>query len=244
MKTIIKTILIIFLISGFLSCGDTSKHNSGDLDKMKARLESLKKQKTDLDLQIDSLEKSIAAIDTSFSNQKPKLVSVDTVILTDFKHYINFQGIVDAKNVSYVTPAGQPGQIKAIYVKEGDFVKKGQLVLKLDNSVALENVNAIRQQLSTVQTQLDLAKSVYQRQKNLWDNNIGTELQLLQAKTNMESLEGQMKTIEANVKAAALQASQGNVYSDISGTIDEVTARVGETFTGNPAAGAFAGDRH
>ena len=157
----------------------------------------------------------------------------------DFKHYLELQGSVDSKNISYITPSGQPGQIKAIYVKQGDKVHKGQLILKLDDAVAQQNVNAIKQQMGSVKAQLDLAQSVYQRQKNLWDQHIGTEVQLLQAKTNVETLQNQLKAIEAQVKTAQEQADQSNVYSNVNGTVDDITAHVGETFNGNPLTGGY-----
>jgi RND family efflux transporter MFP subunit len=93
--------------------------------------------------------------------------------------------------------------------------------------------------MSSVKAQLDLAKSVYSRQKNLWDQHIGTEVQLLQAKTNAESLEGQLRSIQANVNMAQQQANLSNVYSDVNGTVDEVTAHIGETFNGNPLQGGY-----
>jgi RND family efflux transporter MFP subunit len=80
---------------------------------------------------------------------------------------------------------------------------------------------------------------VYDRQKNLWNQNIGTEVQLLQAKTNVETLQNQLKAIEAQVKTAQEQANQSNVYSDVNGTVDEITAHVGETFNGNPLTGGY-----
>lgn len=227
------------LLGCLASCGDGKKEKDGNLGDKKVELEKLKNQKAGIDKKIVTLEDEIAKLDTSFSTQKPKLVSIEPIKKVDFRHYLNLQGVVDQQNVSYITPAGQPGQIKAIYVKQGDKIHKGQLVLKLDNSVASENVNAVKQQMSSIKSQLELAKSVYKRQKNLWDNNIGTEVQLLQARTNVETLEGQLKAIEAQVSTAQTQANQGNVYSDVNGTVDEVTAHVGETFNGNPLTGGY-----
>lgn len=237
MKNINKAIIFSFVCAFLLSCGNSSKKD--ELSSMKSKLEKLRSERTSIDNQITSLEEKLSEIDTGFSTQKPKLVTFAAVQRVDFKHYVTLQGNIDQKNVSYITPSGQPGQIKAIYIKQGEKIKKGQLVLRLDNSVAIQNVNAIKQQLNTVKAQLDLAKSVYTRQKNLWANNIGTEVQLLQARTNVESLEGQMKTIEANVNAAQVMANQSAVYSDVSGTVDEITAHVGETFNGNPLTGGF-----
>ena len=116
---------------------------------------------------------------------------------------------------------------------------KVSLILKLDNSVAVENVNAARQQTGSVKAQLDLAKSIYERQKNLWDQHIGTEVQLLQDKTNVESLENQLKALQAQVNSAQALANQSNVYSDVNGIVDEITAHVGETFNGNPQQGGY-----
>lgn len=237
----ITTVFIALATTLFIfSCGNGKKKKDGSLGDKKVQLEKLKNDKTKLDNKIVALEKDIAKLDTSSTiAQKAKLVGLTTIKEDDFKHYLDLQGKVDAQNISYITPSGQPGQIKAIYVKQGDAVHKGQLILKLDNSVALQNVNAVRQQMNSVKAQLNLAKSVYNRQKNLWDQHIGTEVQLLQAKTNVESLEGQLKAIQANVNAAQQQANLANVHSDVNGTIDEVTAHVGETFNGNPMQGGF-----
>ncbi len=241
MQKIIKLSFLIIFLTMAISCGNTSKKGrEGTLNDKKADLEKLKTDKGKLDEKITALEKEIAKTDTSAGSQeKPKLVSLAPVTLQDFKHYLELQGTVDNKNISYITPTGQGGQIKSIYVKQGDNVRKGQLVLKLDNDVAIQNVAAIKQQTGSVKAQLDLAKSVYDRQKNLWDQHIGTEVQLLQAKTNVESLENQLKAIQANVNSAQAMANQSNVYSNVNGVVDEVTAHVGETFNGNPQQGGY-----
>jgi RND family efflux transporter MFP subunit len=241
MKKIINTGLIILFMAIASSCGNIGKkEKNGALGDKKVELQKMKTEKEKLDEKIIALEKDISKIDTGAAiEQKAKLVSLTPITKENFKHYLDLQGKVDAQNISYITPSGQPGQIKAIYVKQGDAVRKGQLVLKLDNSVALQNVIAIRQQMSSVKAQLDLAKSVYSRQKNLWDQHIGTEVQLLQAKTNVESLEGQLRSIQANVNMAQQQANLSNVYSDVNGTVDEVTAHIGETFNGNPLQGGY-----
>jgi RND family efflux transporter MFP subunit len=240
MKKLTSGFIAIAATFLMVSCGNGKKEKDGSLGDKKVQLEKLKNEKTKLDGKIVALEKDIAKIDTSSTvAQRAKLVHLTTIKKGDFKHYLDLQGKVDAQNISYITPSGQPGQIKAIYVKQGDQVHKGKLILKLDNSVALQNVNAVRQQMNSVKAQLDLAKSVYSRQKNLWDQHIGTEVQLLQAKTNVESLEGQLKAIQANVNAAQQQANLANVYSDVNGSVDEVTAHVGETFNGNPTQGGY-----
>jgi len=230
MKKLLTTGLMILLISFISSCGDTGKKDNS-LSEKKAQLQKLKTEKDNLDNKISDLQKEIAKIDTSSSAElKPKLVALTPVSLVDFKHYLTLQGSVDSKNISYITPTGQGGLVKAIYVKQGDKIHKGQLILKLDDALAQQNVNAVKQQMGSVKVQLDLAKSVYQRQKNLWDQQIGTQVQLLQDQTNVESLQNQLKAIQANVNTAQEQANQSNVYSDVNGTVDDITIHVGEAF--------------
>lgn len=238
MKKLLTISMVILLISIVSSCGDTGKKGNSLADK-KAQLTKLKAEQETLDSKIADLEKNITKIDTSASDVKPKLVSLSTINTVDFKHYLTLQGSVDDKNVSYITPTGQPGVVKAIYVKQGDKIRKGQLILKMDDAVAQQNVTAIKQQLGSIKVQLELAKSVYKRQKNLWDQQIGTEVQLLQDKTQVETLENQIKAIQAQVNTAQEQANQSNVYSNVNGTVDDITTHIGEAFNGNPLTGGY-----
>ena len=237
MKTIKLTAWIFGLTLLSFSCGGKKERESIITDK-KTELVKLKADKTKIEEKIKALEVEIAKFDTGAGkSDKVKLVSVIPVTAQNFQHFIDLQGRIDAENISYITPRGMGGQVKQIFVKKGDFVKKGQLLLKLDDAIARQNVTAMRQSINGVRTQLDRARSVYQRQKNLWDQNIGTEVQLLQAKTNVQSLENQIRTMQENVKTAEQQAALSNVYSDVSGVADEVNIHVGETFTGSPIAG-------
>ena len=236
MKKLVTTGLMILLVSIISSCGD---NEGSSLSAKKAQLEKLQTEKDKLDSKITNLQTEIAKIDTSASDVKPKLVSFSPVKTVDFKHYLMLQGKVDDKNVSYITPTGQPGVVNGIYVKQGDKVHKGQLILKLDDAVAQQNVMAVKQQLGSIKAQLGLAKSVYQRQKNLWDQQIGTELQLLQDKTQVETLENQIKAIQAQVNTSQEQANQSNVYSNVNGTVDDITTHIGEAFNGNPLTGGY-----
>jgi len=236
MKKLVTTGLMILLVSFISSCGDKGENS---LSAKKAQLEKLQSEKDKLDSKITNLQTDIAKIDTSASDVKPKLVSFTPVNTVDFKHYLMLQGSVDDKNVSYITPTGQPGVVKGIYVKQGDKVHKGQLILKLDDALAQQNVLAVKQQLGSIKAQLGLAKSVYQRQKNLWDQQIGTEVQLLQDKTQVETLENQIKAIQAQVNTSQEQANQSNVYSNVNGTVDNITTHIGEAFNGNPLTGGY-----
>ena len=234
MQPIIKLLLVIVCAISLGSCGNSEKRI---LTKKKEKLETLKKEQTDIALQITKLETEIAKLDPSAKEDRPKLVLLDTLQAISFTHYIDLQGKVDAENISYVTPRGMGGQVRAVYVKKGDRVRKGQLLLKLDDAIIRQNVVAARQGMEATKTQLTLAKSIYERQKNLWDENIGTEVQVLQARTNMQALQNNLRTQQENVKAAVEQMNTSNVVSNVDGVADEVNIHVGETFTGSPMMG-------
>lgn len=220
------------------SCGGSKKDENALLNDKKAKLEKLKTDKNKQEEEIRILETEIAKSDTnSANNSKVKLVSAAAVATQNFQHFIDLQGIVDADNISYISPRGMGGQVKALYIKEGDFVKKGQLILKLDDAVNRQQIVASRQQLEGIKTQLGFAKNIYQRQKNLWDQGIGTEVQLITANTNAESLQNQLSAAQEQVKVAEEQLKTSNVYSDVTGVADVVNIKVGELFQGMGATG-------
>ena len=177
----------------------------------KAELEQLKVQRDQLNTQIAQLE----AIVNPSENDKVKAVAVkiDTISNSVFSHFIEVQGIVDADQNVSVSPQS-PGIVTAVYAKEGMAVKRGQLLAALDDMVLKESKNEI-------QTQLDLATTIFNKQKALWEKNIGSEVQFLQAKANKESLERRIKTIDEQI---ALM----RVTSPINGTVEDVPLKVGQ----------------
>ena len=233
MKQILRISAVVVMMITAAACGNSRKEDKATLGDKKAELAKLKGQQTKLTEDIKKLDEEITKADPEAAkNNTAKLISLMTVGNQNFEHYIELQGKIDAENISIVTPRGMPGQVKAIYVKHGDMVKKGQLLLKLDDAVIRQNIVAAKQGLEQIKTQLSFAKNIYQRQKNLWDQNIGTEVQLIQAKTNVESLENQLKTTEENVKAAQEQWATSNVNAEVSGVVDQLNIKVGETFQG------------
>src|SRR5690606_24777581 len=144
---------------------------------------------------------------------KAKLVRIESIDTSSFSHYIDLQGRVDAQNVVMVSPRGAGGVVRQIAVKEGQRVAKGQLILRLDNALAQQQVDAAAAQIPGIESQLKLAKSVYERQMNLWKNNIGTEVQVMQAKTNAETVEAQLQAAKASLQLAKENAAQANVYA-------------------------------
>jgi membrane fusion protein, multidrug efflux system len=228
MQNISKAASIIIFLAFLAACGSTTKEEKGELNDKKVKLEKLKADEKKLSAEISKLEKEIAKLDTAGGvKEKEKLVTLSVVETGRFIHYIDLRGKIDAENIAYVTPRGMGGMVKAIYVKEGQQVRKGQLLMRLDNAVE-------EKQVEQLQTQLSYARDIYQRQQNLWNQNIGTEVQLLTAKNNVETLEKQMAT-------AREQLSNANVYAQISGVADQVNIRVGETFS--PQSATMAGIR-
>jgi len=220
-----KFLMILITATAMIitSCGSGAKEEKGDLNDKKVKLEKLKADKTKLETDITKLEEEITKLDPSSKNDKAKLVSDAPVTQQDFTHYIELQGRVDASDVVIVTPRGMPSQVTAIHVKRGDMVKKGQLLLKLDDAIIL-------QQLEGLNTQLEYAKNMYNRTKNLWDQGIGTEVQLITAKNSVDNLEKQIATVKENWKTTF-------VYAPISGTADVVSIKAGEIFNGATPTG-------
>ncbi|MFN4285541.1 MAG: efflux RND transporter periplasmic adaptor subunit [Lacibacter sp.] len=210
--------LLVLILA--VACGESRKEQKASLADKKAQLEKLQQQQVKIASQIRQLEAEIAMLDTSFSKiTNAKLVAVAPVVTEDFSHYIDLQGRIEADNISYVAPPnGQGGVVTEIYVKEGQYVKKGQLLLKLDDKV-------LRQQIKVNETQLALARELYERTKNLWEQNIGSEVQLLQARSQVEALERAIATAQEQIKLYT-------VYAPVSGIADLVNVKVGELFVG------------
>lgn len=207
-----KTIILIPTLTLLLvACG------SGGGDK-RAELEALKKQESELQGKIAKLEEELAKSDSS---AKVTSVSVETVKAQSFKNYIDVQGRVDAdENVSLSSE--MPGTITKINVKTGDEVSAGQVLAETD-------ARAINQQISDLQTNAALVNQIYDKQKNLWEQKIGTEVQYLQAKTNKESMEKKMAAMQEQLRMT-------KIISPISGTVDAVDVKIGQAVApGMPA---------
>jgi RND family efflux transporter MFP subunit len=243
MTNILKISFIAVIAVSMTACGSGSKDKKGDTGDMKVKLEKLKKQKNELDADIRKLEDEIAKADPKSAKQAQKLVSVDTLRIQDFTHYIELQGKIDAEGMAYVAPTGQGGLVKAIYVKAGSKVSKGQLILKLDDAMARQSVTAAQQQTGVLKARLAQAQTVYERHKNLWEQNIGTEMNVINAKADVDALQSQLKAAQAQVGMAQEQANMSNVYAGISGMIDVMNVKVGEFFSPQNAAMPGAGIR-
>ena len=235
-----KTFLMVLVAATLMVVGCSSKkETSAEITQKQTALAKLKSEKQKNEEEIAKLQKELQGLDGApMDRSKIKLVSIAPVLASAFEHFIELQGKVDAENSSYISPRNGGGQVKQVFVKQGQRVRKGQLLLKMDDQIQRQAVIAARQQSAGIRTQLTLAKSIYERQKNLWDKGIGTEVQLLQARTNVTSLENQLSLVAENVKLAEAQLNTANVYSDVNGVADVVNIRPGEIFVGMTALGA------
>ncbi len=221
-KNIYWLLVLGFIIS---SCGNGKKGASGELNDKKAKLEKLQQDQQKLNTEIATLQKEVSLLDTSAKGGgNAKLVAITPIGTDNFTHYVDLQGRIDATNISYVAPPnGQGGVVTALYVKQGDYVKKGQVLAKLDAQL-------IRQQIEPLRVQLSAAEDTYRRTKNLWDQGIGTYQQVLTAQTQVQSLKKQIGIIQKQIGLMTVTAPS-------SGVADVVNVRVGEAFTGTSAAG-------
>ena len=191
-----------------------SGENKDGLAGKQAELAKLKGEQNELTQKIKALESEIAKLDTSAANEdRVKPVVVETATTETFRHYVEVQGSVDAKNNVLVSPQS-PGVLTAVYVKEGDNVRVGATMAKVDDSILRQSIEEVKNQLSLVQT-------VFEKQSRLWEQKIGTELQYLQAKNNKEALEKKLVTLNT-------QLGQSRITAPISGVVDQVNAKIGE----------------
>lgn len=175
----------------------------------KAELDDLKKQQADISAKIAKLQSEVGTTDST------KGIDVSTLVIKQgqFTNYVQIQGRIDAQDNVTAYPQAQ-ATITAIYAKVGDHVNKGQTLVQLDNSVLVQNI-------AQAQSQLDLMTQLYQRQKNLWDQKIGTEVQYLQAQTNLQSAQKQVASLRR-------QADLYRITSPINGTIDQMDLKLGQ----------------
>ena len=199
-------ILTIALFTILASCKKS-------VDK-KTELADLKKQKTEIDQKIKVLETELGTSNPETKDVERVIsVAVSPILAQNFKHFVEVQGIVESENIVQVTPQ-MGGAITGIFAQEGQIVKKGQLLATIDNKVVVESIAEIK-------TQLETAKIIFEKQKALWDQKIGTEVQFIQAQANVEMLERRISTMQT-------QLGMSKVYAPISGTVEIVRQKQGE----------------
>ena len=206
-----KKIAILTILSFVLfACGNKENNQSIESLIETKNIKALNEKKTALQAEIAKIEAGLATLDVK---KEEALVTVVTIKDTIFNHYLDIQGSVDTKENILIQPEFS-GTLISLNVKAGDRVSKGQILGRVDDA-------GMSQQLASAENQYSLAKTTYERQKNLWDKKIGSEIQFLQAQTQMISAQ---KTV-AQIKA---QLSKTVIRAPFTGTIDEVFVEKGQ----------------
>jgi RND family efflux transporter MFP subunit len=206
-KSIFLATSIVVLLT---ACG-----GENTLESKKAELEKLKAKQTEIAAQITSLQEEISAIGDSSNaeNSRAKIVAITTVTKQAFLHAVDVQGRVDGdENITY--SAKVPSSVKRVNVKVGDRVSAGQILVELDADV-------VKSQIETLKKGLELANTVYEKRKSLWEQKVGSEIEFLQAKNQKENLEKQIASVRENLDMYFIK-------SEYSGTVDLVSIKVGQ----------------
>ena len=208
------TLLLLILI--FSSC------DSNTLDSKKDRLDKLNNSLLDIKLEIQYLEEEIELLDSGFNKKNYVYISTISPDVNKFFHKVQLRGTVFSRSNVLLNPE-MIGRLKRIYVKEGDTVTKGQILAEINSDV-------LNNSILEIETNLELFKVVYERQKNLWDNNIGSEIEYLKSKSNYDALLKRFETMK-------IQLLKYKIVSPFNGMIDKVFLNEGEM--SSPAAPIF-----
>ena len=207
MKKILYTTTLALLL---LACGSEQGQSvqdlitKGDLEAIRAKKNEISAQQKTLALDVIQLDSVIAILDDT---EKLPLVTTITAQPQNFVHYLELQGSVKTKQNVLIYPE-MPGTLHRVYVKEGQRVSKGQILATIDDG-------GLGSQLEQLKTQAELAKTTFERQKRLWEQKIGSEIQYLQAKTNFEAAENAVKQVQS-------QHRKSTIRTPFSGIIDDV----------------------
>lgn len=221
LSNLLMLALVLGITAGLLtSCGEEKTQDPA------GRLKELQAEQARIGSEIQKLQKELRqsgskTADNTAANTKTKLVQALTLEESPFRTWVEVQGNVDARQSIEVT-AESMGVVRNIQVKEGQKVTKGQILAELDQTVFLQSIEEIK-------GQLDFAKQLYSKQANLWKQNIGSEIQYLNAKNQKESLERRLATVESQLDMTRIKAP-------VSGTVDQVYLKLGQsTAMGMPA---------
>ena len=207
MKKLISLITLTLLV---LSCGSSSKDTvedviaSNDLKSIRSKKTEIVAQQNEIKAQIKLLDEAIGRLD---ENTKIPLITTFQIKEGSFTHFLELQGSVTTKDLMVIYPQ-YSGILTNVYVTEGQKVKKGQILARIDDG-------GLSQQLAQLKIQAELSKTTFERQQRLWDQKIGSEMQYLQAKSNYESQDQAIAQLEQQVAKTVVTAP-------FSGSIDDV----------------------
>ncbi|WBL22588.1 efflux RND transporter periplasmic adaptor subunit [Zunongwangia sp. HRR-M8] len=212
-----KKLAAIFSVSLLLAaCGNENKKSvdqlieEGNLSEIRARKSELSKEQSAITSDINKLDEEINKLD---KNKSLNLVTTQKIVDSTFAHYAEVQGDVATDENIIIYPE-YSGILDRIYVEEGDKVNKGQVLAKIDDG-------GLSSQVAQSEAQATLAKTTYERQKRLWDQNIGSEIQYLEAKTNYEASQKAAEQLKS-------QLAKTSVIAPFSGVVDEIISNQGE----------------
>lgn len=222
-----KLIVVLLTTIPFLSCGDSSDQSVSDLIA-EGDLESLRARKNEIAQEQKTMEQDLKLLDSVIAlksgEEKLPLVSTIAAKQEKFEHFLELQGSVQTKQNVLVFPE-MAGTLQRVYVKEGQRVSKGQLLATIDDG-------GVSSQLAQLKTQAALAKTTFERRKRLWDQNIGSEIEYLSAKTNYEATENA-------VKQAQSQLGKSTIRAPFSGIIDNIIQDQGTVVAPGPGSEVF-----
>ncbi|WP_194774509.1 efflux RND transporter periplasmic adaptor subunit [Pararhodonellum marinum] len=224
MKTYSRFLALIMILLA-ASCAKKE-----EVDIKKAELESKKKEYSQLKSEIDALEKEITALDPQFGQEQRKSILITTVDskVDDFRHFVEVTGsVVSKKNVNI--SAEVSGRVQQVAAIEGMRVRKGEILARVD----AETLDRNREEL---EKQLELATIVFEKQERLWDQQIGTEIQFLEAKNRKEIL-------EKNLASLKTQSDRTTIRAPFDGTVEQVMVRLGELVQPGLPMFQFIGER-
>ncbi len=203
-----KKLIAILIISSFIACGKTNEPKA-----IKAKISEYKEQISALQDKIDKLEKTLEKQGVETKQIVQLRVKSQTIAAGHFAHFVEASASLEAVNSAFISPEIS-GQIQTIHVQEGQFVQKGQLLVSLNSDIIQSNIKEL-------ETSLELAKTVFSKQEELWSQKIGSEIQYLEAKNNKESLESKLNSLY-------IQRSKSRIKAPISGIVDVISVKKGE----------------
>lgn len=221
----IYTIFAIILV--FSSCGGQKEQSlsdviaSKDLAQIRAKKSELDNKMQQISAEIKLLNTEIEILDTL---KRVPLVTAIKLKNEVFTHFLELQGNVTTKQNVLIYPE-VAGTLEKVFVKEGQKVSKGQALGRIDNG-------GLEQQVAQLEATTALAKTTFERQKRLWDEKIGSEIQYLQTKTNYEASKNQLAQLKKQIDKFTIRAP-------FSGVIDDVIKDQGTVVAPGPGAEIF-----
>jgi len=194
-----RNIIIISLLLLMAASCQNKQNPKDELKVLKTKLIETQKRIAELEKLLDN--------DSNYVKTNAVLVDLIQLKTDTFVHFIQITGNVKSDNQAFISPEIS-GQIKEVLVKEGQRVKEGQTLMVLNSEITQKNINEVK-------TNLDLARTVYKKQKDLWDQKIGSEIQYLQAKNKMEALENRLETLKAQKRMATIKAPYSGIIDNI-----------------------------